>query len=274
MRGLDSAAIAYARLLKDPCNAPLVPPVYQGSGSGNYVRVRKFVAPLVDTNTSLQYCFDPQTNFRWFGQAVADATGNVGQPDQVFSQTNWKQFRCLAACMKVRYIASEMERGGVVGLICSPPIFTPLQTGVGSGNTLGSCAVIHRFGDVLHEVKWIPDNDVSWVKATSTGDPTSYGTENVLTAILSNVPAQSVMIELTAVYEVAYQFTAGMVSTSQVSKSVNTFNQVVHALGEPVNWLYGNVIAPTVKSLATAAVNTTMSGMSATAARGALLLTL
>lgn len=276
--GLDLHGAAYARLLRDPCNAPLVAPVYMGAGSGNYVRVRKILTPLVDSNTSLQFGWDPATNAAWYGQGIGGAVGSIGQADPLITHSLgniWKQFRCMAACVKVRYVGPEMDRAGVVGLLCAPPMFTPLATGVSSSSILGSCACIHRVGDVLHEVKWVPDNDVSWTKATSVFDPTSFGNDNTLQVVIDSAVPNSIMLECTVVYEVAYQATAGMVSTAQISKSRNTFNQVAQALGEPVSWLYSNVIAPGVKSIAMHAAQTTLSGISAASVRAApLLLTL
>lgn len=274
---LDAYGLAYARLLTDPCNAPLTGPVYQGAGSGNYLRLRKVLTPIVDSNTSLQFIYDPSTNFHWFGQTIGDATGTIGQATQTFTNTNWKSFRPLAACIKVRYTGPEMDRAGTVGLLCGPALFTPIASGISSPLCLGSCASIHRVGDVMHEVKWMPDNDVSWAKAVATLDITNVsqlGVDNVLHVIVQNTVPSSITLEITAVYEVAYQPTAGMVATAQVSKSNNTFNDVAKALGEPVRWLYGNVVAPTVRSLATGAVNTTLSSVSAAARTGAALLTL
>lgn len=255
MGGLDNNALAFRRLLVDPCHADMVMPCYQGLGSG---QLRRFRSLIASPTGAVEGCIivSLATNSFWQASHVAGTQGTnytfnpsaVLFPSTVLQATG-AQSRPVAGCIKVRYTGAETARAGQLGLATVPGPFR----GPGNVSTaiadLARCPVINRFGDVMHEVKFVPTTgDESFeVSAVST-----VGSNNCLVVVYRGIPANSLQIETTAVYEVEVT-DENMPITGVPPQSNNTLNQVLTSLGPAVNWAYGNVVAPTIKSMAGAA---------------------
>lgn len=144
--GMDAAAMAYAKLLLDPCRAPLVKPLYGSSGSGYLVRVQSTKTwTIADSGGSLSVMYAP-------GQ-ISSATEQVLPPSasvgailscqsgsligggtgyRVYNHTTVQpgysffdglsgsvnvpnvSVRPVASCMRARYLGTELNRSGAV----------------------------------------------------------------------------------------------------------------------------------------------------------------
>lgn len=118
---LDALGAAYARLLVDPCNAPLVHSAY-GGAEGTY---------LVKAETINDWGINPDaTNgiFQWVpgvfsadgviygfnGANVAGLGAGPFIPGNAYITGNASQCRCIAACLEITYPGAELNRAGRV----------------------------------------------------------------------------------------------------------------------------------------------------------------
>lgn len=267
--GLDAGALAYRALLSDPCNAPLVGPAYSGPTTGNYRRFRKIV--YINGDEVERYtAFNFKWNSMFHGGHSAGGAGGVVtlQRADIFNSGSLGgahgDIRCLAACVKVRYIGPESSRAGTVGLHTGEHIAKndASGTGITIGTMLQQCPHIARLGEVAHEVKWLPS-----AEDEDTGNPqgSAYGRQydgSNATVVLSHVPAGTVMMEVTAVYELENQG-GDFVSTYIQPSTGNTLSQVLRSLGPVATWAYNNYALPVMKSAVTNVARTVISGMSA-----------
>lgn len=121
---LDAAAYAYARLLADPCGAPLVQPIFPGADAGFMIRAESFLtfgtaagdtagvvhwAPGFVNASNTELCV--KTNATSGGTLTSFANSGGG-PGKYFLGTNARGARCVAACMRVTFPGSESARSG------------------------------------------------------------------------------------------------------------------------------------------------------------------
>ena len=245
---LDSAALKYARLLSDPCNADLCHPVYAGTEGGYLVRLKSFLTAggsgsAVDSIT----CFNPfgrnDTGFQQWCATYASAGGGLGNVSE-FGSMPWLStggvgyYRPVAGCLKVHYIGAELERKGLVSLIVGKQ---QCQYGDAYGSTTADALVptsakTVRLGSEPHELRWAP----------MTPDDTEYSTQyqpggsytpvgvvkgTVLTVIVQGAPAGSVRLEVDFVYEWLPEYSSGLVNSITTPPSRNTLNDVLRAIG-------------------------------------------
>lgn len=128
---LDEKAKEYARLIMDPCAAPLTHPVYPGGDAGFLFRAESFFTiATAPTQTAGVLHWTPgypnasgtELIGYWADTATASlATVVVGgpaplssSPGKAFLNTNARGARCVAACMKVTFPGSESSRSGRV----------------------------------------------------------------------------------------------------------------------------------------------------------------
>lgn len=273
---LDAAAVAHARLLVDPCGANLAQPVYTGYGSGQLIRTKAWVTPMVGANTDLQMTFFPSYGAYIIGQALTGAGGTMGGALFPFVLTT-QRFRCVAACAKLVYTGSESARSGIVGLSSGLAMFYPGQVSVASPDYLSQSGMISRLGEVVHEVRWIPsEEDEGWHMTT---DFAAVGVSYVrdtsaVNVVVSGAPPLSLAIELTAVYEVMGGGAQSYSNAVAAPPSRNTLAEVLRALGPPIKWAFSHVAAPVVKSIAGVAVSTVESTVRAAATNGPGMLAL
>jgi len=163
MRSLDAVASAYARLLTDPCNGPLVHPIYAGGEGGYLARYEKDFISLpnaIATSTAGAICWTPallcsptvdSTDFQngvshssvyLAADASNPTTGALtdttacnwinykdGQPGFDQLSTMAGGVRCVAACMQITFPGTELQRSGVVSLAQLPDANAVLRTG-------------------------------------------------------------------------------------------------------------------------------------------------
>lgn len=265
--GLDAGAIAHRNLLLDPCNAALGAPVYSGLGTGQYRRLRVIIA-AEGSSVEGCYVFQLGTNSYWKASHVA---GTASTPytfsgtldifnDSMITRTG-AQLRCVAGCVKVRYVGAESSRKGTIGLLAAPSAYQ--YPGYSSEAVIDTtvCPVVHRTGEVQHEVKFVPNSSDEVFRS-----PTSLVQQNPSTLSSTLVVAyraaepQTLQFEVTAVYEVE---TGGSdnVCTSVAPSSNITLNQLLRTMGPVANWAYGSIVAPTLRAMAGRPGNTVLSSV-------------
>lgn len=281
--GLDAPGAAWARLIADPCNAPLVSPCYPSNGTGQFVRLRRIIPlPAAPENNSIQLAFAPGQNALWKGETRPEAPdGTTSAAEGAFSglADNYDSFRCVAACLKVTYVGTESGRAGTIGLSNSPnPLFNPSETTVSNG-FMSQMTQINRVGEVKHEVKWIPSIKDQEFQTTNGSVPNLGSTLTCIVADLkryltSGSPGyvtEGVQFELVGIYEVVPKRNSGMMVASVPNQSRNTVADVMRALGPTAHWLYGHMVAPVLRSMAVAGTETLRTGVQALVAQAPLM---
>lgn len=268
---VDNQAAAFARLLADPCNAPMCAPTYTGMGTGEYRRYRRIISIPV-TAVEGTYVITPGMNRYCFATHIAANAGanytfdNVSNIYSTASATT-VEARCLAACVKVRYTGPEQTRGGVIGLRTLPFQYININQTSNIASDMTNSALINRVGEVMHEVKFVPGNADQGFTSTTPPNERELGCFGFS---FSGVPAGTLQIEMTVVMEIESE--PGIVPSPITPSSGNTLNQVLSALGPPARWAYNNLAVPTIKSVTSRAMQSlNQTGASSV---GTLLLTL
>lgn len=256
--GMDAGAVTHRNLLLDPCNAVLGPPVYAGLGTGQYRRLRTYITAEGQSVEGC-YIFQLGTNTFWKASHVAGTQGesytyNGGAA--IFSDANLasgRQLRCIAGCVKVRYLGSESNRSGVVGMLAAPAqMLGPSQVSSATVD-LTRCPVVHRTGEVQHEVKFVPNaSDEMFATPTVSGVGVFATPGNsCLMVVYKGTPAATVQFEITSIYEMEEATIAGNVVVTSVTPSSSvTLNQLLRSLGPVAGWAYSSVVAPTIRAMA------------------------
>lgn len=271
---LDAAGLAHARMLADPCNALMSPPCYSGMGTGEYRRFRRILNIPLSVEGS--YTFLPGANLFLAATHIAANAGNpytfngfqLFPTDQLDTGT---ESRCIAACVKIRYTGTEAERKGVIGLRTSPFSYNVGGQVSTNDEQLTGCPLLNRLGEIQHEVKFVPGTGDELFTGNFGGTVVPVNTHGSFGFTYSDVPTLSIQIEITAIIEIEPR--GSMVVNSVAPTSRNTVNNVLSALGPPARWAYGHIVAPTVRAVAGAAMQTMTSGLNAKSV-GATLLTL
>lgn len=242
--GLDAQGAAYAKLLADPCNAPLVHPVYGGTNGGLLMRARSVFS--VNTNATATAGY-----LHWTPGAIGTATtellgaeyattGTSGvaiaigaAPGKAFLATNSASYRPVSACLQVYYLGSETSRSGFVlldntlgGLI---DIGGSYSTDFLS-KTLSSYA--RTPGSCLEAVFKPAMGDETWIDAGAATAAVDKDRRGAVTIAWGGLPAGvSLSIVLTAVYEWVPNPVSGLASsTSSRSSSRNDMREVMDFL--------------------------------------------
>lgn len=174
---LDSLGQAYARLLLDPCNAPLVHSVY-GGAEGTYLIKAESIATIANGtgNTSGVYQWTPGvlSNTGTILGVNDGTTTAFGAADFIpgftFLTNNACQVRAVAACLEITYPGSEASRAGRVHYgQCGGGTLQPTMT----GQTVASFAPVlehmERTPAGKIEVLWRPGQADGLFREESTG---------------------------------------------------------------------------------------------------------
>lgn len=267
---LDSAAIKHRQLLFDPCNAEMTNGCLAGLGTGQY---RRFRTILASDGASVEgtYVFQLGTGLVFNGTHVAATAGtsytygtatNIFAP-QLSTATN---LRCLAGCVKVRYIGAESARAGTVGMAVVPGQYNAPGLSSTAVSDLGRTPFNARFGELVHEVKFVPSQaDEEFHSALSLEPKCSS-----IVITYRGIPASSLQFEITACYEIEDTALIAPLA-SHTPQSRNTLNHVLQSLGPVASWAYGHVVAPTIRSVATGLLNTPITGKYASAVAAGIM---
>lgn len=244
--------------------------VYAGLGSGQYRRYRNIIqSPGASVEGT--FVFQLGTGLYWEATHVAATQGTSYTfngattifPGSILGTSN---ARCLAACVKVRYIGAEQARAGTIGMaVVSGQYLGPSQVS-SAGADLAKCPFVSRFGEVQHEVKWVPTQ----VDEEFHPFATIEAKASTIVVNYRGIPASSLQFEVTGCYELEVT-DAGVPLASHVPTSRNTLNQVLQSLGPVSSWAYNTVLAPTIKSVYHAAMSSPITGKFASAAAAGLM---
>lgn len=280
---LDGHARAYLRLLSDPCNAPMVPAPFDGSGTGMYIRTKTLLTPTtVAGSTDILLQFAPQyLNENYFGniptaagiargplmwastatgttatlvsasQIAPNLFGGTTQAPLLTTAGTFSQARCLAACVKVMYTGSELNRQGYVFASNAPVRTFSTCTNASTANpstTMGMFPQGDRLGERVHEYRWLPTHDdQGFVELTGVRGALGVSIGNILGGSTLSVgvlgaASGSITFEITCVWEVTVGGTlatgagSGLAETSTPSPSRNTLNDVLRFIGDTGKW--------------------------------------
>lgn len=240
--GLDPQSLAYARLLADPCSAPLTHPTYAGGEGGYLIRTDAWQTfGFSAGSTSGYFHWTPgymgtDSHELFVAEAAAPNTPIVptpfaGVPGKGFIPAQASQFRCVAACVRVTYPGAEADRSGRVhlgltngGLIISGGAVSPDQIATALGN-------YSRTPAAEIELRWKPsDADQLFVTPTTTTKPEDRQRRTACTVAWAGLPAATGLVfHMTAVYE--WQPVAGTglaVPSTSRSTTRNTLDQVIN----------------------------------------------
>lgn len=236
---------AYLRLLENPCTAPMVHPPFVGCGSGILMRTRNMITSGTNTDIALQLApgYPAYGPITWRG---VDATGTPinGAPINVntAAQNNalLGQFRLVAACIKVHYTGSELNRAGSVYMgLHTAGYFNGLGFLGGRSATdyATSAQKICRFGSEPHELKYVPlsvDDQNFWGnQLASATNENNQGTTCVV--VVHGAPAGTIMFEVDCVWECRVKADtnggSGMPDVLEPAKAVS-LNTILSAIGD------------------------------------------
>lgn len=248
---LDAAALAYRRLLLDPCNAPLVAPPYTGFGSGSYLRVKQTVVAATLATDAI-FVFQPGTNLNWAASANGVGTSlTLSTAGPIYNVTGANQLRAMASCVKVRYTGAEGTRAGTIGMMIGTPNYAPGSAGTAI-SALNVCPFVTRFGETVHEAKWMPSaaDEEFHDSAAALFQPRS----SCITVVCQGVTPGSFQIEITTAYEVEGSTVNNTPNVATSPPSSNTTNHILRSLGDYTMWAFTNVAVPVLKATAHAGV--------------------
>lgn len=269
---------AYRRLLLDPCNAPLVAPCAGGTGTGLYIRIKKFYTPSFTMSTppnpltamTVGLRLNPYTSgvteLTSYGGATFTGTSTLLEADTFLESTAVNAYRITAAC--IRWVPSGpiMERQGVVHTGYTPQSFT--ASGKFPDNVKAICSRSVTNGSEMHEAIWIPshvdelefkDRVTSGTAPDNQGATSFIMVENVdLIETAAGVSTSKYQpkgyFEVTYVAEWAPDTTSGLTSPATVS-SAGTFASVIKTFKD----LGAVATNPTIRKMAMGAANAALS---------------
>lgn len=240
---LDANALAYVRMLSDPCHSPLCHPIFPGSDSGYLIRncsmdtfgdIAGRKAGLVNwcpgainaDNTELI------TNSTVGGGTGTECIVSGISPGKNFLEQNTVGARCVAACLRISYTGTEASRAGKImygpttgayvfpGQISTPNIF---------GNSLSH---VSRSPVDTVELVWVPgEADFAFSNPTGSSDTNRLDSSAGLGVAWSDFPdGAGLHFHFTAVYEWKPRQNLATMNpgTALRARSRNTFDDVMN----------------------------------------------
>lgn len=249
-RSNDPGALAYARLLADPCAATLAYPVYGTTNNGYLIRTRQtYTIPStwqdwvfeyspgrVDYTGTVSASPGIITGTATVGGTLPTWVGAVNTP-AFLKSTVVNTFRPVAGCLKCTYIGAELGRAGTwTGLFAdgTQGIIggTPNPTTAAGWNNNGLRTV--RAGEPF-EIKWIPStsDQATWLQCGGNDDAVlGNQTSNTLTVVGNGTPGGCTNIELTYVWEWQPDTTTAIANNIGGPVSGQTLSSVLRTFGD------------------------------------------
>jgi hypothetical protein len=251
MTGLDEQARCWARLLNDPCNAPLCHPVYSGSNGGILLRCCNYSSLTASSSqTALNFTWAPGLGGAIAVFAATDVTavalpslGTGFIPGTNYLVNNAGSFRAVAACLKVTWGGTELNRQGYLrfGNVNFSDVGIPGTTTTTVANISTLLEASCRVPEDGLEVKWRPtDFDQQTCNPNNSDSSQDYGRRGSICLNASALPPSSTLIlETTAVYEYQPVTSLGVTAaTASTTRSHNTLDHVIEALDNTGTWMY------------------------------------
>jgi len=260
---LDSYALAYRRLLRDPCNAPLVPAVGYGPTSGLLVRQRYIIVPEYGqsvNNRDFVAVFSPAKGTFRHQSAGAGAWQEVDLESGLLASSICRAYRPVAGCTKWVPNGSIMNRSGLVsaGYILDEVDTTTNVTSGNVSNWQSLCTkTASNTGNAEPiEARWIPSGPED-LEFRSRGVTYNADTGSVLLVgrgvdyTSGGTSYANGILEVTVVWEWLPTSGAGIVSPVQ-SGSSSTLQAVLATVGNvaqfalehtPVKYMAGRAMS-------------------------------
>jgi len=248
-KSLDAAAAAYARLLSDPCNAPLCHPIYPGTESGFLFRAENF-ANIADpgagaTTTAGIWHWTPgyvnadSTELVFINSATASAAQTVvattNSPGKSFLAANARGVRCIAACMRITFIGSESTRAGRLHVGHTTAGMIDVGQSVSVDQVAQTLQYFSRTPTDTVELIWKPNlSDVNFQDPSAGSSPVIRDQHSAITMAVAGLPTGTGMtIHMTAIYEWTPAVALGVGHNALgKARSVNTLDEVQDTLIE------------------------------------------
>jgi hypothetical protein len=250
---LDSYGLAYAKLLADPCTAELVHPTYNSGTGGFLSRFESSVALFngaTDTAGVLHWYpgrvgisgGTAATNFYTANSAsattgVIPAAGALnwcaGAP---FLTANAASCRCVAACLKVSYYGTELNRAGYVTL--GNQLNDDVSTSISTEQISQTNTYRMRTPDDTVEFRWRPSDGDTAFSDPALNNGTGPNNDRITMTVAGLTAATGVRIDTIAVYEWTFSArTANQVNDQKnITKSRNTLSDVIGFLDYWGDW--------------------------------------
>ena len=241
---LDEKAKEYARLIMDPCAAPLTHPVYPGGDAGFLFRAVSFFtifSSATETAGVLHwtpgYPNSSHTDLIIFGNTSGTATGATGVssqgPGKPFLSSNARGARCVAACLKVTFPGSESARSGRVHYGHTTAGTIDLGQTVSADQVAQLLQHYGRTPTDTIELYWLPG-----IADTEFNDPTESASAVIrdrkasLTVAAAGLPAGvGLTFHLTAIYEWTPAQNLGLANNALgKNMSKNSMDDVIDAI--------------------------------------------
>lgn len=233
-------------LLANPCDAPLVNPIYPGSSSGYVTRFQKFftVNPVGDaTGTEHIFHFSPgslSSSNVGVIVGVADTSdparpivmsGTVSNPGATFLNNNASSYRAIAACLRFTYTGAEMDRGGRIHYGHTQASLLDVGESTDLISVAPTLENYSRIPPESIELVWKPsEGDMLFKDPSALDVPQSRDTRSALTVAASAVGG-SILYDMTVVYEWQPKLASNVSSAPfNTNLSTNTYNDVYESL--------------------------------------------
>lgn len=274
---LDKPAADLARLLADPCGAPVVHTISPGTNGAFILRLEADNIIFSGATETAGIFYWVPGAFRAFGgSSTGDAVAATLIAQTSFIPgfnflSNYSTARCVAACAQVMFPGTELQRSGVVSMGVIPAgVLTdviPATFGGTAGNTTvanvrAASQIVARTPDMTQEVRWRPgqgdseDVDLVALNQTPNNFPVVARGKNALVITASGLPVNvGIRIRCVAVYEVTPKSSQGLVASVETTRSSNNMTEVLQTLDRvKEDWWHGPVGAG-VRSMASIAAN-------------------
>lgn len=271
---LDAGAAAYARLLMDPCSAPLIHPVYAGSDAGYLGRFETdfLMSSIYTTSPQGAMVFSPGCISPTGSAAGTEVTAATGmnaisalgptattgltdtsmaawntrdpalQPGSTFFAFGSEAVRCVAACLQVHYVGTELDRAGTISLgRCNAG--SVVNTTTASVSRIRSLSpYVDRTPESHYEIKWCPaDGDQLFTDPSLITGERQAERKNGLMLSYSGIDPSKLRVRLVAVYEWVPESGNGLVTTMESrNRSNNSLDHVLNAVDRTGRWWLKN----------------------------------
>lgn len=241
---LDEKAKEYARLIMDPCAAPLTHPVYPGGDAGFLFRAETFFTAFVGATETAGvlhwtpgYANGSHTDLISAGATNGTATVTMGTtyfgPGKTFLTSNARGARCVAACLKVTFPGSESVRSGRVHYGHTTAGTIDFGQSVSADHVAQLLQHYGRTPTDTIELYWLPS-----IADTEFNDPTESASAVIrdrkasLTVAAAGLPAGvGLTFHLTAIYEWTPAQNLGLANNSLgKNMSKNSMDDVIDAI--------------------------------------------
>jgi hypothetical protein len=275
---LDARALAYRRLLADPCNGPLVSPVALGPTTGLLARQRYYVRPTFSTSAqvaaatigSVAAVFNPATgNFTYVAHAagITDSNTSVDLETGILASSVCHAYRPVAACVKWIPTGAISSRAGVVatGYVADRVTLPSNPFGIDRFQAMCQHTVSNTGSGMLPEVRWVPSGpeDLEF-RARGVTYNADSGTCAIIARDVDKTTGSSGTtthlngyFEVTVVWEWVPDSESGIAATVQAG-STSTIAQVLGSLGDLTRFVidggYASRLMGAAASYATTAI--------------------